>query len=416
MALRARPARPRKALARALPAEHGPRHLSTGLGAGAGGAPRAAGRPLPPARAPGQRSPRRSLRPHGPGRPVRAVRAPGAPAAALSGPHGPSAAFRVSGHTIQHVLYPVEQSRGYEATGDLWSPGYFRMTLEPQGTATIVASTEPWEVVDALDPETAPARRARSPAAAPRHRSSRRPHGRGRGARPGRGPVRRDAGGPPRRHGPYPRHGRRSSHDHRRLSLVHRLGPRHHDQPRGADAPDWPPRRGRLHPSHLRPLRPGRPDPQHVSRGHARGPVPHRRRHASGTSTRSTAISARPATGARSVSCYRRCVVDRRPPRAGHAVRHRGRPARRSPAAGRGRLPAHVDGRQGRRLGGDAAPRARRSRSTRSGTTPSGSWKAGWARSRTTGRGAAARRAGRTRSGRRSTRASGTPTAATSTT
>ena len=69
--------------------------------------------------------------------------------------HGPSAAFRVSGHTIQHVLYPVEQSRGYEATGDLWSPGYFRVTLEPQGAATVVASTEPWEVVDALDPEAA---------------------------------------------------------------------------------------------------------------------------------------------------------------------------------------------------------------------------------------------------------------------
>src|SRR4029453_12088511 len=69
--------------------------------------------------------------------------------------HGPSAAFRVSGHTIQHVLYPVEKSRGYEATGDLWSPGSFRVTLEPQGAATVVASTEPWEVVDALDPEAA---------------------------------------------------------------------------------------------------------------------------------------------------------------------------------------------------------------------------------------------------------------------
>ncbi len=69
--------------------------------------------------------------------------------------HGPPAAFRVSGHTIQHVLYPSERSRGYEATGDLWSPGYFRMTLEPEGTGTIVASTEPWEAIDALDPETA---------------------------------------------------------------------------------------------------------------------------------------------------------------------------------------------------------------------------------------------------------------------
>jgi predicted glycogen debranching enzyme len=69
--------------------------------------------------------------------------------------HGPPAAFRVSGHTIQQVLYPVERSRGYEATGDLWSPGYFRVTLEPGGTTTLVASTEPWEAIDALDPDTA---------------------------------------------------------------------------------------------------------------------------------------------------------------------------------------------------------------------------------------------------------------------
>ena len=41
-----------------------------------------------------------------------------------------------------------------------------------------------------------------------------------------------------------------------------------------------PARRGRLHPAHLRPLRPRRPDPQHVSRRPDRGPLPHRRRHA----------------------------------------------------------------------------------------------------------------------------------------
>ena len=69
--------------------------------------------------------------------------------------HGPAAAFRVSGHTIQHVLYDSERSRGYESTGDLWSPGYFRMTLEPGGVGTLVASAEPWEAIDALDPDTA---------------------------------------------------------------------------------------------------------------------------------------------------------------------------------------------------------------------------------------------------------------------
>jgi predicted glycogen debranching enzyme len=87
--------------------------------------------------------------------------------------HGPATAFRVSGLVVQQVLYPVEQSRGYEATGDLWSPGYFRMTLEPEGAATIVASTEPWEAIDALDSATAlqaeQARRRRLLAAAHPH-------------------------------------------------------------------------------------------------------------------------------------------------------------------------------------------------------------------------------------------------------
>jgi predicted glycogen debranching enzyme len=69
--------------------------------------------------------------------------------------YGPASTFRVAGRTIRQVLYPVERSRGYEATGDLWSPGYFRITLVPEAAATLVASTEPWEAVDALDPETA---------------------------------------------------------------------------------------------------------------------------------------------------------------------------------------------------------------------------------------------------------------------
>jgi predicted glycogen debranching enzyme len=69
--------------------------------------------------------------------------------------HSPAATFHVACETIRQVLYPVEQSRGYEATGDLWSPGHFAVTLGPEGPATLVASTEPWEAVDALDPETA---------------------------------------------------------------------------------------------------------------------------------------------------------------------------------------------------------------------------------------------------------------------
>jgi predicted glycogen debranching enzyme len=69
--------------------------------------------------------------------------------------HSPSGTFHVACETIRHVLYPVERSRGYEATGDLWSPGYFVVSLGSDAPATLVASTEPWEAVDALDPETA---------------------------------------------------------------------------------------------------------------------------------------------------------------------------------------------------------------------------------------------------------------------
>jgi predicted glycogen debranching enzyme len=69
--------------------------------------------------------------------------------------HGPTATFRVACETIRHVLYAVERSRGYESTGDLWSPGYFRIAFDSEAPATLVASAEPWEAIDALDPETA---------------------------------------------------------------------------------------------------------------------------------------------------------------------------------------------------------------------------------------------------------------------
>jgi predicted glycogen debranching enzyme len=67
----------------------------------------------------------------------------------------PSASFRVACRTIRHVLYPVERSRGYESTGDLWSPGYFRVAMTPGHAATLIASTEDWDTLDALDPDVA---------------------------------------------------------------------------------------------------------------------------------------------------------------------------------------------------------------------------------------------------------------------
>jgi predicted glycogen debranching enzyme len=51
--------------------------------------------------------------------------------------------------------YLVEQSRGYDFNGALTSPGYFEVVLGPGDSATLIASTEPWDVVAALGPEAA---------------------------------------------------------------------------------------------------------------------------------------------------------------------------------------------------------------------------------------------------------------------
>lgn len=66
--------------------------------------------------------------------------------------HGHRASFTVDGKEIPQVLYRLEESRGYDYTGSLWSPGHFRVDLLPGHDATLVASTEPWEVITALSP------------------------------------------------------------------------------------------------------------------------------------------------------------------------------------------------------------------------------------------------------------------------
>jgi predicted glycogen debranching enzyme len=68
---------------------------------------------------------------------------------------GTAAAFTVDPLIAQEVRYRVEESRGYDASGDLWSAGYFRFDLEPGDEATLVASTEEWDVVDAVPPTEA---------------------------------------------------------------------------------------------------------------------------------------------------------------------------------------------------------------------------------------------------------------------
>jgi predicted glycogen debranching enzyme len=64
-------------------------------------------------------------------------------------------AFTVDPARVEGVVYRVEAARGYESSGGLWSPGYVGADLDAGGPLTLVASTEPWEVVGALTPVSA---------------------------------------------------------------------------------------------------------------------------------------------------------------------------------------------------------------------------------------------------------------------
>ncbi|HUS05761.1 MAG TPA: amylo-alpha-1,6-glucosidase [Bryobacteraceae bacterium] len=83
--------------------------------------------------------------------------------AAASGPpiplrmliYGKNSAFTFDRRQIHEVLYRIEESRGYEASGDLWSAGYFHVELSNENEATLVASTEAWDTIQALDPSDA---------------------------------------------------------------------------------------------------------------------------------------------------------------------------------------------------------------------------------------------------------------------
>src|SRR5207237_8652371 len=64
--------------------------------------------------------------------------------------YGPRATFALDGGRIQNVHYRTEERRGYEHTGELWSPGYFSVDVTKEVTATLVGSTESWELIRAV--------------------------------------------------------------------------------------------------------------------------------------------------------------------------------------------------------------------------------------------------------------------------
>ena len=66
---------------------------------------------------------------------------------------GQRPAFTSEPQQLTQLLYRMEESRGYDSQGDLWSPGYFRVDLARGDNVALVASTESWETILALTPD-----------------------------------------------------------------------------------------------------------------------------------------------------------------------------------------------------------------------------------------------------------------------
>ncbi|HKP92983.1 MAG TPA: amylo-alpha-1,6-glucosidase, partial [Chthoniobacterales bacterium] len=65
---------------------------------------------------------------------------------------GEGGAFTFAAAKIHQVIYRTEQARGYAHEGELWSPGFFQVEMAAEQTATLIGSTEPWDIIDVLSP------------------------------------------------------------------------------------------------------------------------------------------------------------------------------------------------------------------------------------------------------------------------
>ena len=70
---------------------------------------------------------------------------------------GERAALTLDEKGISSVPYKMEEARGYQWTGSLWSPGYFRADAQAGQQVSLIASAEPWDTVVALSPDDAAA-------------------------------------------------------------------------------------------------------------------------------------------------------------------------------------------------------------------------------------------------------------------
>jgi predicted glycogen debranching enzyme len=68
---------------------------------------------------------------------------------------GEHAALTLDEKGIGSVPYKMEEDRGYQWVGSLWSPGYFRADAAAGQAISLIASAEPWETLLALAPAQA---------------------------------------------------------------------------------------------------------------------------------------------------------------------------------------------------------------------------------------------------------------------
>ncbi|BCS33656.1 glycogen debranching protein [Luteitalea sp. TBR-22] len=69
--------------------------------------------------------------------------------------HAATGVFMFDDQAIRDVRYLVEERRGYDHAGPLWSPGRFRTDLTPEAPVTIIASAESWDTLAAINPDEA---------------------------------------------------------------------------------------------------------------------------------------------------------------------------------------------------------------------------------------------------------------------
>jgi predicted glycogen debranching enzyme len=68
---------------------------------------------------------------------------------------GAATAFTARPEQVPDIIYRVEEARGYEYRGSQYSPGQFRLDLEPGQTVTLIFSTESWDCIRAIPPDQA---------------------------------------------------------------------------------------------------------------------------------------------------------------------------------------------------------------------------------------------------------------------